>query len=111
MLLWSGVREKSSVQKKSLLVSRLKANFQYLIIGARGVLHTQFLAIPYTIETYSCTVPHATAVCPIFVEYKVHSYSRNGLVVVAFMDDHYPVRSAFSLLNKVPILHTYLYLA
>ncbi|KAF8393064.1 hypothetical protein HHK36_021305 [Tetracentron sinense] len=34
-------------------------------------------------------------------EYKVHSYSRNGLCVVGFMDDHYPVRSAFSLLNKV----------
>ncbi|CAL5374439.1 unnamed protein product [Camellia sinensis] len=33
-------------------------------------------------------------------EYKVHSYNRNGLCVVGFMDDHYPVRSAFSLLNK-----------
>ncbi|XP_062207565.1 VAMP-like protein YKT61 isoform X2 [Phragmites australis] len=35
-------------------------------------------------------------------EYKVHSYNRNGLCVVAFMDDHYPVRSAFSVLNKDP---------
>ncbi|XP_028086340.1 VAMP-like protein YKT61 isoform X6 [Camellia sinensis] len=35
-------------------------------------------------------------------EYKVHSYNRNGLCTVGFMDDHYPVRSAFSLLNKVP---------
>ncbi|KAL6973883.1 VAMP-like protein ykt61 [Sarracenia purpurea var. burkii] len=34
-------------------------------------------------------------------EYKVHSYSRNGLCAVGFMDDHYPVRSSFSLLNKV----------
>ncbi|XP_028086336.1 VAMP-like protein YKT61 isoform X2 [Camellia sinensis] len=34
-------------------------------------------------------------------EYKVHSYNRNGLCTVGFMDDHYPVRSAFSLLNKV----------
>ncbi|XP_020583174.1 VAMP-like protein YKT61 [Phalaenopsis equestris] len=34
-------------------------------------------------------------------EYKVHSYNRNGLCAVAFMDDHYPVRSAFSLLNTV----------
>ncbi|MED6113857.1 VAMP-like protein ykt61, partial [Stylosanthes scabra] len=34
-------------------------------------------------------------------EYKVHAYNRNGLCAVAFMDDHYPVRSAFSLLNKV----------
>ncbi|KAI3993329.1 hypothetical protein MKX01_010072 [Papaver californicum] len=34
-------------------------------------------------------------------EYKVHSYNRNGLCVLGFMDDHYPVRSAFSLLNKV----------
>ncbi|KMZ73205.1 hypothetical protein ZOSMA_150G00040 [Zostera marina] len=34
-------------------------------------------------------------------EYKVHSYNRNGLCAIAFMDDHYPVRSAFSLLNKV----------
>jgi hypothetical protein len=37
----------------------------------------------------------------IFAEYKVHSHNRNGLCAVAFMDDHYPVRSAFSLLNKV----------
>ncbi|KAF7154198.1 hypothetical protein RHSIM_Rhsim01G0044100 [Rhododendron simsii] len=36
-----------------------------------------------------------------FTEYKVHSYSRNGLCVVGFMDDHYPVRSAFSLLNQL----------
>ncbi|KAM7472947.1 hypothetical protein LguiA_011130 [Lonicera macranthoides] len=34
-------------------------------------------------------------------EYKVHSYNRNGLCVLGFMDDHYPVRSAFSLLNQV----------
>ncbi|XP_073013128.1 VAMP-like protein YKT61 isoform X1 [Typha latifolia] len=34
-------------------------------------------------------------------EYKVHSYNQNGICTVAFMDDHYPVRSAFSLLNKV----------
>ncbi|KAL3533147.1 hypothetical protein ACH5RR_006668 [Cinchona calisaya] len=34
-------------------------------------------------------------------EYKVHSYNRNGLCAVAFTDDHYPVRSAFSLLNQV----------
>ncbi|MCL7049031.1 hypothetical protein MKW94_018846 [Papaver nudicaule] len=34
-------------------------------------------------------------------EYKVHSYNRNGLCVLGFMDDHYPVRSSFSLLNKV----------
>nr|KJB54022.1 hypothetical protein B456_009G054600 [Gossypium raimondii] len=34
-------------------------------------------------------------------EYKVHAYNRNGLVALGFMDDHYPVRSAFSLLNQV----------
>ncbi|KAF7148572.1 hypothetical protein RHSIM_Rhsim03G0256000 [Rhododendron simsii] len=34
-------------------------------------------------------------------EYKVHSYNRNGLCAVGFMDDHYPVRSSFSLLNQV----------
>jgi hypothetical protein len=37
-------------------------------------------------------------------EYKVHSHNRNGLCAVAFMDDHYPVRSAFSLLNQVPTM-------
>jgi len=31
----------------------------------------------------------------------VHAYNINGLCVVGFMDDHYPVRSAFSLLNQV----------
>ncbi|TVU36983.1 hypothetical protein EJB05_18945, partial [Eragrostis curvula] len=31
----------------------------------------------------------------------VHCYNQNGLCVIAFTDDHYPVRSAFSLLNKV----------
>ena len=39
-----------------------------------------------------------------FLEYKVHPHNRNGLCAVAFMDDHYPVRSAFSLLNKVPTI-------
>ncbi|KAL1372149.1 hypothetical protein HN51_002297 [Arachis hypogaea] len=34
-------------------------------------------------------------------EYKVHAYNRNGLCALGVMDDHYPVRSAFSLLNKV----------
>ncbi|KAK4481924.1 hypothetical protein RD792_012837 [Penstemon davidsonii] len=34
-------------------------------------------------------------------EYKVHSYNRNGLCALGYMDDHYPVRSAFSLLNQV----------
>ncbi|KAK1278795.1 VAMP-like protein YKT61 [Acorus gramineus] len=34
-------------------------------------------------------------------EYKVHAYNRNGLCVLALMDDHYPMRSAFSLLNKI----------
>ncbi|KAJ6994148.1 hypothetical protein NC653_017083 [Populus alba x Populus x berolinensis] len=34
-------------------------------------------------------------------EYKVHTYNRNGLCALGFMDDHYPVRSAFSLLNQV----------
>ncbi|RDX78491.1 VAMP-like protein YKT61, partial [Mucuna pruriens] len=35
-------------------------------------------------------------------EYKVHSYNRNGLCALGFMDDHYPIRSAFSLLNQDP---------
>lgn len=42
-----------------------------------------------------------------FSEYKVHSYNRNGLCALAFMDDHYPVRSAFSLLNKVNLNFCY----
>ncbi|MBN8157027.1 hypothetical protein J0J30_23820, partial [Vibrio vulnificus] len=37
-------------------------------------------------------------------EYKVHSYNRNGLCALGFMDDHYPVRSAFSLLNQVILI-------
>ncbi|RRT40307.1 hypothetical protein B296_00033004 [Ensete ventricosum] len=37
---------------------------------------------------------------PSSCQSKVHSYNRNGLCALAFMDDHYPVRSAFSLLNK-----------
>ncbi|XP_050251683.1 uncharacterized protein LOC126698472 isoform X2 [Quercus robur] len=34
-------------------------------------------------------------------EYKVHAYNRNGICSLGFMDDHYPVRSAFSLLNQL----------
>lgn len=34
-------------------------------------------------------------------EYKVHAYNSNGLCALGFMDDHYPVRSSFSLLNMV----------
>ena len=36
-----------------------------------------------------------------YIEYKVHAYNRNGLCAVGFMDDHYPVRSSFSVLNQV----------
>jgi hypothetical protein len=43
-----------------------------------------------------------------FAEYKVHAYNRNGLCAVGFMDDHYPVRSAFSLLNQVRVRAGYL---
>lgn len=39
----------------------------------------------------------------VFAEYKVHAYNRNGLCAVGFMDDHYPIRSAFSLLNQVRV--------
>ncbi|KAK8523404.1 hypothetical protein V6N12_047924 [Hibiscus sabdariffa] len=35
------------------------------------------------------------------LEYMVHSYNRNGLCAIGFMDGHYPVRSAFSLLNQM----------
>lgn len=31
----------------------------------------------------------------------MHCYNQNGLCAIAFTDDHYPVRSAFSLLNTV----------
>lgn len=34
-------------------------------------------------------------------EYKVHAYNKEGLCALGFMDDHYPVRSAFLLLNQV----------
>ncbi|KAM2205495.1 hypothetical protein ACFX1S_024981 [Malus domestica] len=34
-------------------------------------------------------------------EYKVHAYNNNGICALGFMDDHYPIRSAFSLLNQV----------
>ncbi|KAI3524332.1 hypothetical protein L1887_02985 [Cichorium endivia] len=37
----------------------------------------------------------------LVIEYKVHSYNRNGLCVLGFMDDHYPVRSAFYVLSQV----------
>uniref|UniRef100_A0A5B7C889 Putative SNARE family protein n=1 Tax=Davidia involucrata TaxID=16924 RepID=A0A5B7C889_DAVIN len=36
-----------------------------------------------------------------YEEYKVHSYNRSGLCALGFMDDHYPVQSAFSLLSQV----------
>jgi synaptobrevin family protein YKT6 len=35
-------------------------------------------------------------------EYKVHCYNPNGLCAVMFTDDHYPNRSAHSILVKVP---------
>lgn len=39
----------------------------------------------------------------LIAEYKVHTYNRNGLCALGFMDDHYPIRSAFSLLNQVRV--------
>uniref|UniRef100_A0A0D9VAN6 Uncharacterized protein n=1 Tax=Leersia perrieri TaxID=77586 RepID=A0A0D9VAN6_9ORYZ len=38
-----------------------------------------------------------------FSQYKAHCYKKqNGLCAIAFTDDHYPVRSAFSILNMDP---------
>ncbi|KAG6547966.1 hypothetical protein Mapa_010788 [Marchantia paleacea] len=34
-------------------------------------------------------------------EYMVHCYNRNGLCALAFTDKEYPMRSAFSVINKV----------
>jgi synaptobrevin family protein YKT6 len=34
-------------------------------------------------------------------EYVVHCYNRNGLCGLAFVDKEYPLRSAFSVINKV----------
>ncbi|CAH8366145.1 unnamed protein product [Eruca vesicaria subsp. sativa] len=34
-------------------------------------------------------------------DYMVHAYNRDGLCAVGLMDDRYPVRCAFSLLNQV----------
>ncbi|KAL2653111.1 hypothetical protein R1flu_021239 [Riccia fluitans] len=34
-------------------------------------------------------------------EYMVHCYNRNGLIGLAFADKEYPMRSAFSVINKV----------
>lgn len=45
----------------------------------------------------------------VYLEYKVHAYNRNGLVALGFMDDHYPVRSAFSLLNQVNELQLFFF--
>ena len=42
-----------------------------------------------------------TCLFTLWLEYKVHAYNRGGLCALGFMDDHYPVRSAFSLLNQV----------
>ena len=39
--------------------------------------------------------------CVWAIDEVVHSYNRNGLCAVGFMDDRYPVRSAFSLLDQV----------
>ena len=31
----------------------------------------------------------------------MHAYNRNGLCALGSMDDHYPIRSSFSLLNQL----------
>ena len=53
---------------------------------------------PFPLQTLSAANPPSI---PHPAEYKVHCYNQNGLCAIAFTDDHYPVRSAFSLLNMV----------
>jgi len=60
----------------------------YLYLGSENWLHYQIINFN-------------SIFCGCFAEYKVHAYNRNGLCALGFMDDHYPVRSAFSLLNVV----------
>ncbi|KAK1318072.1 VAMP-like protein YKT61 [Acorus calamus] len=38
-----------------------------------------------------------------FNKYKVHTFNRNELCALALMDDHYPTRSVFALLNKATL--------
>ncbi|KAJ8510539.1 hypothetical protein OPV22_000973 [Ensete ventricosum] len=58
--------------------------------------------ILFIARTVAKRTPHGQRQSVQHEESKVHSYNRNGLCALAFMDDHYPVRSAFSLLNKDP---------
>ncbi|KAG9146126.1 hypothetical protein Leryth_015910 [Lithospermum erythrorhizon] len=57
--------------------------------------------IVFVSRTVAKRTPHCQRQSLQHEEYKVHSYNRNGLIALGFMDDHYPVRSAFSLLNQV----------
>lgn len=57
-----------------------------------GTLHS-FLVFCIVNDRFLCFL--------YLIEYKVHAYNRNGICSLGFMDDHYPVRSAFSLLNQV----------
>ncbi|XP_033140261.1 VAMP-like protein YKT61 isoform X3 [Brassica rapa] len=51
----------------------------------------------------SCSYYLPLAISALLFEFYevVHAYNRNGLCAVGFMDDCYPVRSAFSLLDQV----------
>ncbi|KAI5446567.1 VAMP-like protein ykt61 [Lathyrus oleraceus] len=62
---------------------------------------TTLLVLKSTGRTVANRTPQGQRQSIQHEEYKVHAYNRNGICVVGFMDDHYPVRSAFSLLNKV----------
>ncbi|CAN6372553.1 unnamed protein product [Urochloa humidicola] len=51
-------------------------------------------------RTFAC-IPAGTHQNVRHQEHMVHCYNQNGLCAIAFTDTHYPVRSAFSLLNIV----------
>ncbi|KAJ7955607.1 Ribosomal protein L2 [Quillaja saponaria] len=79
-----------------------------ILANAADVSHSEYFQrssfkefIVFVGRTIAKRTPQGQCQSLLYQEYKVHAYNRNGLCALGFMDNHYPVGNAFSLLNQV----------
>nr|DAD28950.1 TPA_asm: hypothetical protein HUJ06_030418 [Nelumbo nucifera] len=94
-------------KKTELVIAKSKSSVRFFDLYAGQLIFVALFLAQFVfssredLEGGNCSEKLYSFYVFVFLEYKVHAYNRNGLCAVGFMDDHYPVRSAFSVLNKV----------
>ncbi|KAG0529238.1 hypothetical protein BDA96_05G081000 [Sorghum bicolor] len=96
---WSAARHASPVLRRSS-TSEIPEQWAFVASHAISLLRVHRLRYQHGRLAYLARPAAVRLVRRIQVPFP----QQDGLIMVAFMDDHYPVWTAFSLLNKVPTI-------